>query len=88
MVISNVMLIDCTLFQAESHFVVGICFCDNSGGQRQLGFHLLVLCQCEATALLISLQMAATCGYESVSFESDSQTIVKALMYRSPNENE
>jgi ribonuclease HI len=44
--------------------------------------------ECEATALLISLQMAATCGYESVSFESDSQTIVKALLYKSPNENE
>ncbi|PNY04309.1 60S ribosomal protein l23 [Trifolium pratense] len=44
--------------------------------------------KCEATALLISLQMAATRGYESVSFDSDSQTIVNAVLYRSPNENE
>ncbi|MCI28803.1 hypothetical protein A2U01_0050005 [Trifolium medium] len=35
--------VDCTLIQAKSRYGVGICFSDNPGGKRQLGFHLLVL---------------------------------------------
>ncbi|GAU14575.1 hypothetical protein TSUD_96390 [Trifolium subterraneum] len=76
--------IDCALFPADGSFGIGICFRDSVGTMvqaRTLCFpHFAPVIECEASTLVVALQIAVESGYAQVNFESDCQIVVNAII--------
>ncbi|PNX83780.1 60S ribosomal protein l23, partial [Trifolium pratense] len=92
--ITNLSMLPELVYSQRTPFVttIGVCFRDSSDTLVQahtLYFpHVSPAVECEASTLLVALQIAVESGYAQVNFESDCQTVVNAITNSDAYDNE